>query len=143
MSKDHNVEEMYYFAYGSNMNDEQMAFRCPGAEKIGYGVLEGYRIVERLYADIEKCNEQKVDGLVWILTKDHLSSLDKYEGYNANPRRYDRHNVSVLVDGKTYDCIAYEMIDECKKERNGKPYPEDYRKRCRKGAIDNGIPSAF
>lgn len=28
------IEEKYYFAYGSNMNLEQMAYRCPSAEVV-------------------------------------------------------------------------------------------------------------
>ena len=27
------MEERYYFAYGSNMNLEQMKYRCPAAEQ--------------------------------------------------------------------------------------------------------------
>ena len=34
--------EQLYFAYGSNINLEQMAWRCPGAEVFGPAVLEGY-----------------------------------------------------------------------------------------------------
>ena len=30
-----------YFAYGSNINLEQMAWRCPGAEVFGPAVLGG------------------------------------------------------------------------------------------------------
>ena len=143
MSSEENKGEEYYFAYGSNMNDEQMAFRCPGAKKIGYGILQNYKIVERLYADIEECAGEKVDGLVWLISKENKQSLDKYEGYNSKPRRYYFHNVKVNVNDKEYDCVVYEMTDECREIRNGKPYPEEYRLRCRKGAVDNGVPSAF
>ena len=34
------MEERYYFAYGSNMNLEQMKYRCPAAE-----------VVENVHAD--------------------------------------------------------------------------------------------
>ena len=36
------IDRKLYFAYGSNMNDEQMAFRCPDAEAVGTVRLEGY-----------------------------------------------------------------------------------------------------
>ena len=133
-------EEVYYFAYGSNMNDQQMAHRCPGAKKVGHGVINNYKLVERLYADIEKCEGSKVDGLVWLLNEDHKKSLDKYEGY---PVRYDRHDVEVVLSDKKVTAIVYEMTDKCRAEREGKPYPEEYRIRCRTGAESNGIPSAF
>ena len=37
-----NTEEKLYFAYGSNMNLNQMAFRCPDAEVVDTVRLEGY-----------------------------------------------------------------------------------------------------
>ena len=36
------IKEKHYFAYGSNMNLNQMAFRCPDAEVVGPVRLEGY-----------------------------------------------------------------------------------------------------
>ena len=38
------IDSKLYFAYGSNMNDEQMEFRCPDAEAVGTVCLEGYRL---------------------------------------------------------------------------------------------------
>ena len=54
-----------YFAYGSNLNIAQMRKRCPGAKPFSPAVLHGWKLVERLYADIEEdepplhplCNE--------------------------------------------------------------------------------------
>ena len=37
------MEERYYFAYGSNMNLEQMKYRCPAAE-----VVENVRLEDCL-----------------------------------------------------------------------------------------------
>ena len=34
-----------YIAYGSNMDEEQMAFRCPTATLVGTAIVEGYRDV--------------------------------------------------------------------------------------------------
>ncbi len=34
-----------YFAYGSNLNFEQMAYRCPEATAVGIAKLDGYRIL--------------------------------------------------------------------------------------------------
>ena len=36
--------EQLYFAYGSNMNLDQMEFRCPDAEVAGNVRLEDYRL---------------------------------------------------------------------------------------------------
>lgn len=37
------TEGTLYFAYGSNINLDQMAYRCPAAEVVGPVVLENYR----------------------------------------------------------------------------------------------------
>ena len=34
-----------YFAYGSNLNFEQMAYRCPEATVVGTAKLDGYEPV--------------------------------------------------------------------------------------------------
>ena len=41
------IEERYYFAYGSNMNLEQMKYRCPAAEVVENVRLEDYRLAFR------------------------------------------------------------------------------------------------
>ena len=41
------MEERYYFAYGSNMNLEQMKYRCPAAEVVENVRLENYRLAFR------------------------------------------------------------------------------------------------
>ena len=38
------MKESYYFAYGSNMNLDQMAYRCPAASVVEKVKLEGYRL---------------------------------------------------------------------------------------------------
>ena len=41
------MEETLYFAYGSNINLDQMAYRCPAAQVVGPVVLEGYELLFR------------------------------------------------------------------------------------------------
>lgn len=45
-----------YGAYGSNINLEQMAYRCPHAEVYKVGYINGYRLTFRSggFANIEK-----------------------------------------------------------------------------------------
>ena len=33
-----------YVAYGSNLNREQMRYRCPTAKFVGTGIIEGYEL---------------------------------------------------------------------------------------------------
>ena len=39
------MAEKLYFAYGSNINLEQMAYRCPAAEAVGPVILENYELL--------------------------------------------------------------------------------------------------
>lgn len=127
---------MLYFGYGSNMDEEQMKRRCPGSKYIGIGVLHKYKLVERLYADIERDDSDTVYGALYEMTASDLKSLDKYEGY---PVRYTRYETEIETDGKEVTAIVYQMTEECKTEREGKKYPNEYRLRCRNAAQVRGI----
>ena len=52
-------KETIYLAYGSNMNQTQMAFRCPTAEVVGTGELKGY---ELLFRGVPRCCRWKWMG---------------------------------------------------------------------------------
>ena len=41
------MTERLYFAYGSNINLNQMAVRCPAAQVVGPAVLDGYELLFR------------------------------------------------------------------------------------------------
>ena len=59
----------FYFAYGSNMNQEQMADRCPGSEIGPLIRLAGWRyfINGRGYAGVEESPADQVLGCLWSL----------------------------------------------------------------------------
>ena len=75
----------FYFAYGSNMDEAQMASRCPGAEVCGRASLPGYRFVinDRGVATLLACTGAWTPGLLWRINEEHEHSLDDYEGYAA------------------------------------------------------------
>ena len=136
-----------YFAYGSNLNPERMRRRIPEARIVGRATLKGWRLVERLYADIEKSRGGSVDGVLYLVTPTELHRLDAYEGY---PNIYDCILVSVhaeLMGNRTkryrVPAFTYAMTENTRKERDGKPYPEDYRLICSDGAQWHGIRDAF
>lgn len=131
---------MYYFAYGSNMNRERMASRCPGATPLGKGILLDKVLVERYYADIEDQPGSRVNGLIWEIFEDDLYSLDRYEGY---PELYDRYIADIIFDGRTVKAFVYEMTPATKLDRNGKFYSPAYREICSQGAITHGIEDGF
>ena len=56
------MKETYYFAYGSNMNLDQMAYRCPAASVVEPVHLEGYRLTF--------CGRGKGSGVATILPEE-------------------------------------------------------------------------
>ncbi len=87
---------MIYIAYGSNLNKEQMSFRCPNATPLGKMYLPDYKLVFRGVADIIKKEGEFVPVGIWDVTDDCVKALDRYEGA---PRLYQRVDVGV---GFTY-----------------------------------------
>ena len=129
-----------YFAYGSNMNPARMGRRCPGATALGVGILRNHRLTERLYADIDFQEGREVYGVLYLLTEAHLRSLDAHEGY---PKVYRRMWLDVEFGGGVYQAVTYEMTAETKAARNGKPYPEEYRRICSEGARIHHVKNGF
>ena len=97
---------MLYAAYGSNLNHDQMARRCPKAGFMGVGVLDKYRLVFRGVADIEFSKKSQVPVGIWEITGECLMSLDAYEGY---PSLYGRETVAIRMEDKEIDAIVYYM----------------------------------
>ncbi|MGI9143111.1 MAG: gamma-glutamylcyclotransferase family protein [Fluviibacter sp.] len=99
-----------YAAYGSNLNHEQMARRCPNAEFIGTGFLQNYRLVFRRVADIEYAEDHKTPIGLWRVTDQCVKSLDSYEGF---PRLYGRNKCQIYRGaGKYTEAFIYFMNAE-------------------------------
>jgi gamma-glutamylcyclotransferase (GGCT)/AIG2-like uncharacterized protein YtfP len=98
---------MLYLAYGSNMNLEQMAHRCPDAEPLAPVMLRGWRLVFRGAADIEADPKGRVPAALWRITPRCLQALDVYEGV---PRHYQRITVTAHDQrGRRVRAMAYQM----------------------------------
>ena len=71
-----------YFAYGSNMDEERMKCRCPGARLAGAAKLADYRFVLDVHGVATVIPEKgsAVSGLLWNITPNCEESLDVYEG---------------------------------------------------------------
>ena len=84
---------LLYFAYGSNMNRNQMAFRCPDAEPVDTLRLLNYRLAFRDngsgtgVATILPERGSYVDGVLWRISTEDERHLDHYEGF---PRLYGK-----------------------------------------------------
>ena len=91
---------MKYIAYGSNMVEEQMAHRCPGAKLIGTGYLPNHRLEFYLHATVERtrAHDAQVPVAVWEISEEDERSLDRYEGF---PTYYTKHRRRVVMDDGT------------------------------------------
>ena len=91
---------MKYAAYGSNMNIEQMATRCPCATKIGTGIINEYELVFCRVATIQPRKENSVPVVLWEITESCEKRLDIYEGY---PHLYIKKNLVVKIEREITD----------------------------------------
>src|ERR1035437_1509773 len=106
----------YYFAYGSNMDAEQMQSRIPSARKVGLGVLFDYEIVFNRrgsyrpggVASIQAAAEQEVHGVIWALSLSDLRNLDQIE----RPEAYFRSLRIIAGDNQEHRCYVYEAFPQ-------------------------------
>lgn len=84
-----------YFAYGSNMDQDQMKDRCPNSKEVGIGVISNYRIdftrksIKRNcgVADILDSKGDNTWGVIYDVSDEDFMSLDQFEGY---PKYYTK-----------------------------------------------------
>ena len=83
-----------YFAYGANLNIDNMAQRCPGAVAIQPWHLDDYRLMFSGVATVVPEAGVKVPGALWAITEACEQSLDVFEGY---PWLYRKQEI--IMDG--------------------------------------------
>lgn len=103
-----------YMAYGSNMDEEQMALRCPTARLLGKTELIGYALsfkgeVPKAFATIEKKKEESIPVLIWEIEPSDEKNLDEYEDY---PVLYLKEVLSVDLNGERIEAMVYIMNEE-------------------------------
>lgn len=105
------MSKRLYVAYGSNLNLEQMKYRCPTAKLYGTGEIKDYELQFKghpngAFATIAPKEDSSVPVAVWeIQPRDELS-LDRYEGY---PSHYFKQNIPVQLDGEEVNAMVYIM----------------------------------
>lgn len=95
------MKKRYYIAYGSNLNIDQMRYRCPGSKVVGTSVIPDFQLLFKgsksgAYLTIEPKKGAKVPVAVWEVTADDEFSLDRYEGC---PDFYYKTEVEIPVIG--------------------------------------------
>ena len=82
---------MLYFAYGSNLDSEQMRSRCPGCQDIGLATLRDHRLSFPRHsedwgggvASPALSHGHDLWGYLYDITQQDRDALDRYEGWNG------------------------------------------------------------
>jgi len=128
----------FYIAYGSNLNIEQMSWRCPTATIWGKGILKDCTLIFRsmrgpAYATIKKDAGSNVPVVVWEIDRRSEFSLDRYEGY---PSFYHKEDIEVTMDnGEAITGMAYIMNQQAVP---GIP-SKSYVRTIMEGYLDNNL----
>jgi gamma-glutamylcyclotransferase (GGCT)/AIG2-like uncharacterized protein YtfP len=129
-----------YFAYGSNMDEQQMNDRCPGAVLVGKAQLAGYRFIinSRGVATIVSAPEHTVYGLVWQINRGHEASLDDSEGVRFGT--YTKQCMPVLNDdGTTEHVLVYVASDD----ETGKSARQGYLEKILRALCSHAMPNEY
>jgi hypothetical protein len=89
---------MLYFAFGSNLDPEQMRERCPAHRQIGVAVLRDHKLVFPIFseswaggvASLQLSHGNDVWGVLHELSEEDLAALDGHEGFRGPG---DAHNL--------------------------------------------------
>ncbi len=103
---------MLYFAYGSNLDCNQMRERCPSAQFKFKAKLSNYRLGFTWrsknrgcgVADAVENSGSDIWGVVYEINDNDISALDKFEGFrskvNPNENDYFREECTVLEESQ-------------------------------------------
>ena len=130
------MKKIYYLAYGSNLNERQMSFRCPNATKVGTLMLEDYELEFRLYLTIVPKKGSVVPIGVWQVSESDEKRLDAYEGY---PTFYRKEYIEIEIGDTKEQALVYIMNDV----RKVAPPTRQYMMTCAEGYRNFGLDNAF
>jgi gamma-glutamylcyclotransferase (GGCT)/AIG2-like uncharacterized protein YtfP len=105
---------VHYFAYGSNLDADQMRDRCPSSSPLGPARLEGHRLGFTHFskrwgggsADVIPAPDAVVWGVLYGLNADDLARLDRFEG------GYERITVEVAGHATVLEAVSYAVREK-------------------------------
>ena len=98
--------EIFYIAYGSNLNLEEMSKRCPFSKKIGETILEGYELECNRYLNIKKNVNSRIPVGIFRIAEGDLPNLDHYEDY---PHLYYKEYLDIKLNNQKIKALVYIM----------------------------------
>lgn len=141
------MKKRLYLAYGSNLNLEQMSYRCPDATVLGTAELKDWELLFKgsktgSYLTVERCKGSTVPVAVWEVSAADERALDRYEGC---PRFYYKKTLVLPVtNAETGEvarrrCFIYIMHED---RKLGLPCGM-YVRACAEGYRAFGFDEAF
>jgi Gamma-glutamyl cyclotransferase, AIG2-like len=96
-----------YFAYGSNMNVDAMARRCPRSKALGLARLERHRlaVMREGWLTAVRHPSSAVHGVLWSLALSDTAALDRYEGLPQG--HYAKLTQAVIAERGPRQAIVY------------------------------------
>lgn len=143
---------MLYFAYGSNMDWDQMRDRCPSARFVGVAKLPDHKLAFSRKSKARGCGvadavadaRSSVWGVVYQIADRDVGRLDAAEGYSPGRatnayRREERH---VLLDGEDAKPLAAAVYFATPEENPPRPN-QAYKAQVLKGANHWHLPQDY
>ena len=128
-------KKQLYIAYGSNINLEQMAYRCPHSKVMGTSEIKDHELEFRGVATIVPKENTSVPVLIWELDERDLPTLNRYEGW---PRLYRQEIMPFELNGHFYKGMAYLM-----NRGEISPPSQQYYNTILQGYRENGLDESF
>ena len=135
--------KVWYFAYGSNLNVDQMKNRIGQWPLSRRAVARNYKIVFNVYSKKrngytvnmqESANfDDTVSGVVYHLNQDQLNTLQKFEGIAPVDIRVE------LEDGNE---ISHAKVFMWKTAEPEHEPPNDYKRVIEQGLLQHGYPES-
>lgn len=142
-----------YFAYGSNMEWQQMRDRCPSAKFVCVAKLEDHRLAFTRKSIKRGCGVvdavagpgDEVWGVVFQIDDRDIDTLDAKEGFvrGRETNAYVRREISVLENGDANRPISVMTYFVAKKEMNVPSPNSEYRRLLVEGAKHWHLPAEY
>ncbi len=141
--------ELHYFAYGSNMNKEQMLARGAKPKVVGVAKLPGHQLAFFDYSAVWDGAEETVVpapghdvwGIVYELSPSDRERLDDAQDVRLDGSGAYFHSPAKVTDqeGKVYTVLLY------KRDKLGIPQKpsQEYLNFIVQGAVDHELPSGY
>ena len=107
------MKKQLYIAYGSNLDHNQMAYRCPTAQPMGVATLKDYRLVFQgnpygAHANVIPEKGQEVPVAIWEIGPRDEEALDRYEGVAGG--YYTKEYMTIeIATGEKREALIYIM----------------------------------